>query len=673
MMHDASCFMDSVANHLEIRNMPSECTFPKNLPWPAFGQAAEPQAVKAGNHWIILRTLVLVCLSLWLVACVDPDDVPQSHISTPPPGPEPGEVRRYPLRTALFGDLHVHTSWSADAYAGGNRLGPNTAYRFAKGEQVELQNGVQAQLPVPLDFVALTDHAEFFGSHLVCTMPGSPEFDLPQCRALRAGEIDQETFLERAFAFGGTRPMPRLQDTCSDLARCQDNERTTWKRVQELANAHDNPGQFTALIGYEFSSLLPEFGMLHRNVIFRGTDVTAHAISSLDVRNQKDFFNQLDAACVEPCEVLTIPHNTNYSWGLTFSRTDEDDTVYTSEDLQRRARIERLFEVTQQKGNSECQISVGASDEDCNLGILFPPCADGNARRCARENDFLRNVLLDGLALGNERDFNPYKLGVIGSTDTHMSDSGNTRPGILPLFEPAAGLGFAVDGVLAQEHVVVGPVRLMSPGGLAGVWAEANTREAIFDALQRREAFATSGSRIRLRFFGGNLPEDLGAHSNPVEIAYEQGVPMGSNLVSTQGTRFWVWAIKDPAGPPLDRIQIIKGWIEDGEHRQRIWDVACSSGRVPDENGRCPKTTADADLATCRLIGEQGAAELQATFSDADFSIEHPAFYYARVLENPTCRWTTLLVNSVGAEVPADIPATVQERAWSSPIWSASP
>ena len=617
----------------------------------------------------------LACFVLWLTGCSNPDDVPETHISTPPPAvPAAAEVERFPLRTALFGDLHVHTSWSADAYTGGNRLGPNSAYRFAKGEKIELQTGTEAQLDTPLDFVALTDHAEGFGTHLACTIPGSPEFDLPQCRALRSGEVDQASMLEQAFSIAGVRPMPRGQDICADVARCQANERTTWQRVQEVANAHDEPGRFTALIGYEFSSLLRQFGMLHRNVIFRGSDVTPHAISSIDVRTQKEFFDKLDAACNEPCEVLTIPHNTNYSWGLTFSRTDEDGSAYNDEDLARRSRIERLFEVTQQKGNSECQISVGASDEDCHYGNLFPPCEGDDDLRCARPGSFLRNVLLDGLALGIERQFNPYKLGTIGSTDTHLSDPGNTRPGRIPAqFAPAEGVGFAVDRVLETEHIVAGPIRRLSAGGLAGVWAEANTRADIFDALQRREAFATSGSRMRIRFFAGDLPSDLGATDNPVAVAYEKGVPMGSDLAHTDAPRFWVWASQDPATAPLDRIQIVKGWFDNGTQHQRVWDVACSSGRTPNEAGRCLATTADVDPKTCEQTGEEGANELQATFSDPEFSAQQPTFYYARVLENPTCRWTTLLANSTDSKLPADAPATVQQRGWSSPIWSASP
>ncbi len=615
----------------------------------------------------------LLSLYFLLIGCSDADKVLETHISAPPTPAPTVDVERYPLRTALFGDLHVHTSWSADAYSGGNRLGPNTAYRFAKGEKIKLLTGDEAQLQTPLDFVALTDHAEGFEVQLPCTMlPDAPEFGLQQCRDMRSGDFDVATMLAQAFATAGVRPAPHAYGICGDDARCKSNAIDTWQRVQAVANAHNQPGRFTALIGYEFSSLLTEMGMLHRNVIFRGSDVIPHAISSLDVRNQKEFFDQLDANCVEPCEVLTIPHNTNYSWGLAFSRSDEDGSAYSSTDLERRSQIERLFEITQQKGASECQISVGASDEDCDYGIIFPPCKGADDQRCARDSSFLRNILLEGLALGTTDTINPYKLGVIGSTDTHFSDPGYVPKDIPARFKPAEGLGFAVERLLAADHPVAGAMRRFSPGGLAGVWAEANTRADVFDALQRRETFGTSGSRMRIRFFGGDLPEDLGAKDDRIALAYERGVPMGSDLKTGNPPRFWVWATQDPTGTPLDRIQIVKGWAENGEQRQRVWDVVCSGSRLPNELGKCPNTSASVDLASCDRTGEEGARELEVTFSDPDFSAEQPAFYYARVLENPTCRWTTVLANSGGVELPNDVPATVQERGWSSPIWSAS-
>ena len=619
------------------------------------------------------KHIVIAILSTTaLLGCTDPDVVPETHISTPPPPQASGaKVERYPLKTALYGDLHVHTSWSADAYAGGNRLGPNSAYRFARGEEVELQNGLVARLDRPLDFVALTDHAENFATHLPCTIGGGPEFDTEMCRDMRSGALDQQAMLEQVFTTAGDRPGPRSGLCDENLERCLATEKATWLRVQEAANAFDDPGTFSTLIGYEFSSLLENFGMLHRNVIFRGTDVTPHAISSNDVVNQADFFAQLDAACEAPCEVLTIPHNTNFSWGKAFSRTDEDGSVYTEADIERRARIDRLFEITQQKGNSECQIGVGMADEDCNFENTWPVCDDGQGTQCASEPSFLRNALLTGLAMGTESGQNPYKVGVIGSTDTHLSDPGNTARQIPAQFD-GIDFSFAVNRAFEMNHVVIGPIRKVSAGGLAGVWAEANTRPDIFDALRRRETFGTSGSRIKLRFFAGTYPANMADRADAVATAYAAGVPMGSDLVQLEDPDFWVWASQDPSAPALDRIQVIKGWVENGEEKQRVWDVVCSEGRSPGEDGKCPATSASVNVDTCAVSGA-GARELQSTFTDPDFSPDQIAFYYVRVLENPSCRWTTALANEAGVDRPTDVPATVQHRAWSSPIWVNSP
>ncbi len=620
-----------------------------------------------------MKLTVLIILSmLALLGCTDPDVVLETHISaTPPPQASGKPVERFPLKTALYGDLHVHTSWSADAYVGGNRLGPNSAYRFARGEEVELQNGLIAKLETPLDFVALTDHAENFSTHLPCTIGGGPEFDTEQCRAMRSGDMDQQTMLASVFETAGTRPGPRSPLCDDDLERCLATEKATWLRVQEAANAFDDPGTFSTLIGYEFSSLLENFGMLHRNVVFRGTDVTSHAISSNDVVNQADFFAQLDEACVEPCEVLTIPHNTNFSWGKAFARTDEDGYAYTAEDIERRARIDRLFEITQQKGNSECQIGVGMADEDCNFENTWPVCDDGQDTQCASEPSFLRNALLTGLAMGSEQNQNPFKLGIIASTDTHLSDPGNTARQIPAQFS-GLNFSFMVKRALERNHVVIGALRKVSTGGLAGVWAEANTRADIFDALQNRETFGTSGSRIKVRFFAGNYAEDMGRRDDAVTTAYANGVPMGSDLVNLENPNFWVWASQDPSAPALDRIQVIKGWTENGEEKQKIWDVACAGDRVPGEDGNCPTTTAGVDIESCALSGT-GASELQSTFTDPDFSADQIAFYYVRVFENPSCRWTTALAIEADVDRPTDVPATVQHRAWSSPIWVNSP
>ncbi len=607
--------------------------------------------------------LILIAASSFAPAVVAAQAAEAS--AEPQQTPSPAQVERNVLRAAYFGDLHVHTSWSTDAYIGGNRVGPSDAYRFARGEAVDLPNGITTQLDVALDFVAITDHAEGFETIAACTDTAHPQYDSVGCRALRNPQATQAGFLRSAFQNASKRPAPRNAQRCADVESCLESERATWRRVQAVAEEFNDPGRFTTLIGYEFSSLLERFGMLHRNVIFRGSDVIPRAISAQDVTGQADFFAQLDAACQEPCEVLTIPHNTNYSWGLTFSRTDEAGNSYSDEDLERRASIEKLVEVTQQKGNSECQVGVGTTDEDCDFGIIFPPCQEGQKGGCARPASFVRHALLEGLLLEEEGRANPFALGMIGSTDTHNSDPGNTGP----RFEAARGNATAVRAALDRNHPVVREIRRTNVGGLAGVWAESNTREDIFDALQRREAFATSGSRLRVRFFGGDLPEDMGSRQDALEVAYQRGVPMGGDLESTKSPRFWVWAARDPLAPTLDRVQVVKGWVDNGEQHHRVWDVVCSAGRRPGADGRCEPTPATVDTNTCERRDEAGADELQASFTDPTFDPRHRSFYYVRVLENPSCRWTTILANSARVNLPDDVKAAVQQRGWSSPIW----
>jgi len=619
---------------------------------------------------------LVAALSLTVIGCApEPPKQPEPRSQEKFIDDEPVAITRDPHKRALFGDLHVHTSWSTDAFLGGNRVGPRDAYQFARGEAVELPSGIVTQLAVPLDFTAITDHAEGFDVIAVCTDEAHSQYDSDACENLREPDNVTDFFIS-AFERGIKRPPPRNEVLCgpgeTGVDVCIGYSRVTWERTQAVAEEFNEPGTFTALIGYEFSSLVREFGMLHRNVIFRGTDVIPHAISSNDVRNQADFFAQMDAACQPPCEVLTIPHNSNYSWGLMFSRTDEDGSAYTAADFERRARIERLAEVTQQKGESECQTGVGTTDEDCGFEKIFEPCAPGQFGRCASESSFLRKALLNGIQLASEGQTNPFKLGMIGSTDTHASDPGNTNPRNRYAQAANVVLGLGVKRLFEATHPVVGPIRRTGTGGLAAVWAESNTREDIFDALRRREAFATSGTRIRVRFFAGDLPENLGSQTDTLGIAYERGVPMGADLAAGLAEpRFWVWAAQDPNGVSLDRIQVIKGWVEDGEQKHTVRDVVCAGGRVPGDDGRCAQTAASVDISTCEVDDSAGAAELQTTFVDTDFDGEQNAFYYVRVFENPSCRWTTWIANSVSVDLPEDVPATIQNRAWSSPIWTA--
>jgi hypothetical protein len=622
---------------------------------------------------MLLNRGVVLIVGSWLVAaCTGESETEAGDQGAGVHVPAPAERTELPLRVAekeaYFGDLHVHTSWSSDSWAMGNRVGPADAYRFARGEPVMLPTGIETQLPEPLDFVALTDHAEGFDVRGMCMRPGHPEYASEACESVRNPPQLSDSYFQAVLAQGGLRPRSRHKVLCKDLTVCQAAERDTWREVQAVANEFDDPGRFTTLIGYEFSSMLPQGGMLHRNVIFRGEAVTPYAVAATHVVDHADFFEQLDMGCQGDCEVLTIPHNTNYSWGVMFSRTDEDGSDFTDEELKRRAKIERLAEVTQMKGNSECLFGVGTTDEDCNFEPMFKPCQPGEEYRCASEASFVRNALLDGIDMADEGRTNPFKLGMIGSTDTHSSNPGDTDAQNMARFRPVKGNAEALKQIFRQDHPIAGPLRRFSEGGLAAVWAESNTRADIFDALQRREAFATSGSRMRIRFFGGNLPQDLAA-TGDVAAAYASGVPMGGDLDGGSVPRFWAWAVQDPRGATLDRIQIVKGWVAEGEQQHRVWDVACAGGRTPEADGRCPDTAASVDLATCTRRDDSGASELSAGFTDPDCQAGQHAFYYVRVLENPSCRWTTWFANSAGIEAPEDVSPTVQNRGWSSPIW----
>jgi hypothetical protein len=415
--------------------------------------------------------------------------------------------------------------------------------------------------------------------------------------------------------------------------------------------------------------------MLHRNVIFRGSAVTEDAMGVWDRDTQADFWDWLDHACTAPCRALAIPHNSNYSWGFMFNDANDDGRAYLDEDWRRRAKLEPLVEITQHKGNSECAFGLGTTDEECGFEHIFPSCKPGQVTGCAREGGFVRNALKRGLQLETEIGLNPYKLGFIGSTDTHNSIPGST--------DESTFLGHHANNDDSVEDRLRGgprperPNLLLNPGGLAGVWAEANTRGDIWDALYRKETFATSGTRVKVRFFGSfGFAPDLAAGDASLEQAYAQGVPMGGDLKAASGggagatsaPRFLIWALKDPEGASLDRIQIVKGWTTADGTEEAIYDVVCADGRKPDAAGACKLTPARVDAA-CAPSSGSGAAELSTVWTDPKFDPTQRAFYYARVFENPTCRWSTWEAVRAGEPPPPGEPRTIQERAWSSPIW----
>ncbi len=600
-----------------------------------------------------------------------------------------------PLRQPFFGDTHVHTAFSFDASTQDTRNTPRDAYRFARGEPMGIQpydedgNPLRTiRLARPIDFAAVTDHSEMLGDVDLCTTPGTPQYDALACRIFRNHpKLGFRMFAIRTLLFRSHWGFCGRDD-----ALCTEHGASVWKTIQQAAEeAYDRSDRcrFTSFVGYEWTATVEDGMNLHRNVLFRNERVPPLPISWVDTPNAVDLWDRLEAECIEGipgCDALTIPHNSNISAGLMFrtatlrSSWSADEPV-TAEQARRRARWEPLVEIMQHKGESECRLGAGTTDEECNFEQLpydrFGPKLSRLARRRLPEaSNFVRTALVEGLRYQSELGVNPLKYGIIASTDTHIAAPGLTDEKNHP--------GHGGAGIGAREGVPAGfPDDLeYGPGGLAVLWAEENTRDALFSAMQRREAFGTSGTRPIVRFFGGwDYPTDLCDDRSFVALGYAGGVPMGSDLkqrpdrAGTAAPRFAFWAAADPGtqnapGTPLQRIQIVKGWVEGGELREQVIDVAGG------------KNDASVDLATCERRGE-GAANLCTVWEDPSFDPDLPAFYYGRVLENPSCRWSqyVCLAARVDCSDPDSVPdelaaccsedhrAVIQERAWTSPIW----
>jgi hypothetical protein len=578
-----------------------------------------------------------------------------------------------PINNLYYGDLHVHSSWSFDASLSGNQLGPKEAYQFARGKKLHLRSGEIAQLSVPLDFAAVTDHAEGFGIFEGCADPQITPKQIEFCALFEDPSLSTFLMLRKE---GTSRP-PVRNSFCGEGGQfCIKHGKTTWQRTQSAASDAYAPGVFTTFNAYEYSPAWPKGGSTHRNVIFRNNEVPELVVSAYDASTAPTLWRMLEETCSGDCQFLTIPHNLNRYYGRAFSQQDEDGADYKVEDWKRRNQYEPLLEIYQAKGNSECALGVGTTDEECNFEQFFSPCEDGESIACAGEKSFARDGLKLGLALKNELGFNPLKNGFIGSTDTHNSTPGDTEEWD---FRGKSGVKDA-SAAMRLKKKKFGPATPLThnPGGLAAIWAEENTRDALFDALLRKETFATSGTRIKLRFFAGfDFDADLKDDPLFVTKAYQVGVPMGGTLKVDKKNqekntplKLLVWAVKDPNNADLDRIQVIKGWIEDGEQKELVQDIACGGGRKPQpDTGRCPASEALVDLSTCQVSQGDGNKELWSLWEDKHFDPNIPSFYYMRVLQNPTCRWSTFDAIRLSESHVDELSPTIQERAWSSPIW----
>jgi len=625
------------------------------------------------------------------------------------PGPWKRTETRQPCadfdvyRKPHFGDTHVHTSYSSDAVFAGTREDPRGAYRFARGEEIglapydSLGNPTRtAQLRRPLDFTAVTDHAEQFGEIQICQMPGLPGYDSADCVAARdqlatpppllPSLLPPPSVISFLLGYGVLNPPQRFAWCEPDGSNCLTQASLIWQDTQAAAEEfYDRSAacNLTTFVAYEWSGQ-PGGNNLHRNVIFRNTAVPALPTSYMEEPSPEGLWGALHGDCLDTatgCDVLAIPHNPNASGGKMFAPTNSDGSALTAAGAAARAAMEPLVEMNQHKGDSECRTGVQTTDEDCafeklNRLQLFSPISDPN--QAFPPLNYVRNALREGLVQDQALGVNPFRIGMLGSTDTHNATPGATEERDFGAFGHLGLRDHATPAFMVQRVTPAGIEG--NAGGLAVVWAEENSRDALFAAMRRREVYGTSGSRPILRFFAGREPGLHCDDPNFVANAYRGGVPMGGEIGRVRGgrsPRFAVLALRDPGtstlqGTPLQRAQIVKGWVDaSGQSHEAVYDVAGDA-----DNG------AGVDTSTCTPTGA-GVDSLCAVWTDPDFDPQQRAFYYARVFENPTCRWSTLFCNEQGIDcsVPAAVPAefaeccnpavakTIQERAWSSPIW----
>ena len=677
----------------------------------------------------LFKNLALVCAVL-LWSCTSPDDV-VDYSDLGPELPETGSTPSYnEERNVYFGDLHVHTKHSFDAYIFGTIATPDDAYSYAKGGVIKHALGYDMQLKEPLDFYAVTDHGFLMGSVPGWADPNNTREGTEPFRNINVKENRTIESIPQRGALFQSYVRSIIQNRSNwgvikylwtgDQAHVSsiydvDIHRSAWRDVIRSAQEHNDPGNFTTFVAYEYTTsstfsgenrgmLSPdgtgpfEGGNLHRNVIFKGDNVTVEPFSRLDSLNPEDLWTWMDDLRSRGVDTLAIPHNSNGSNGQMFELESWDGYPVGKEYAEFRMRNEPLVEVTQVKGTSDTHPLLSPNDEWADFEIMDQRV--GGVGWSRPFGSYTRQAYLDGLGLQEEGRGNPYKFGLVGASDTHtgaMSDDESNftskigildglpaNRGSIPLSDEQVQTAMANDTApgtrliglkkIGEDYYSDSVFTQWSASGMAVVWAEENTRDSIFNAFRRKETYATSGTRIKLRFFAGeNLDVSSLSDDDLIKQAYLKGVPMGGDLsVLEASPSFLVWATRDTKGAPLQRIQIIKGWVEtiSGKPHEEVYDVVCSDGlNVNPKTNRCPDNGARVNISDCSISSNVGASELKAFWKDPDFDPTLKAFYYVRVLENPTCRWSTWDAVKNGFEPRPDLHKTIQERAWSSPIW----
>ena len=627
-----------------------------------------------------------------------------------------------PDRIPLYGDLHVHTKYSFDAYIFGVTATPYDAYKYATGEAIKHPLGFDMKLREPLDFYAVTDHGFYMGmiENYADTSSemSKKEWTKPMHNINRPENVNVESLGERADLFSSVlsqaivQPYPywhpklwkawftnNIQVALKSFD--YDVHKSAWADVANAAEEFNDPGNFTTFIGYEFTtSTEVEGGNLHRNVIFNSSNAPIRPWTRIDSLNPEDLWTWMDSLRDKGVDSLAMPHNSNGSNGQMFEVETFRGNPISIEYAEKRMRNEPVVEMTQVKGTSDTHPLLSPDDEWADFEIMDKRVGSRPPTYSMPQGGYVRDAYLRGLTLDWEGRGNPYKFGLIGSSDTHTGagafDENNywSKVGVLDGIDMSRGSvpltqdrieqleeyaelydqPMSIQEIDGRTYADVG-FDQWSASGLAVAWAEENTRDSIFQAFKRKETFATTGTRMALRFFAGFDMESIDLDSEDmVKNAYAKGVTMGADLFSqdNQTPQFLVWAQRDKLGAPLQRVQIIKGWVESasGTPKEQIYDVACSDGLLVDPvTNRCPDNGARVNISDCSISNDVGAGELKTIWTDPDFDPTIKAFYYVRVLENPTCRWSTWDSIKAGVTPRPDLHQTIQERAWSSPIW----
>lgn len=603
-----------------------------------------------------------------------------------PPAPYSPNVGSDFPDQVLFGDMHVHTMLSADAGGAGASLLPDDAYRFARGEEVISTTGQRARLSRPLDFFMLTEHSDGMGV-ILDILNGAPNIIAESVGAA----------LHEAFNRGGTDAQNAVWEMIALFAAGEVPDALlyqpgnpafdrVWLEIIDAAERHYRPGEFTTFVAFEWTPFVNGNNM-HRNVIFRdGYDRVSQAAPftttpPIGSPNPRDLWAWMQAYEDKTGgEVMAVPHNGNLSNGIMFPLVDPfDNSPLDAEYARLRQTWEPLYEVTQVKGDSESHPFLSPDDQFADYETWDFGNLDLSEAKTPEmlAGEYARSGLLRGLQLWEELGVNPFKFGLVGATDTHTGlatfDEDNFF-GKFVSYEPNPNRATH----LSQANPDLGIERFGwqdAASGITAVWAQENTRESIYDAMARREVYATTGPRIRVRLFGGwDFPPDAVLARDLAEVGYTGGVPMGSDLrprpADAGAPRFLVYAMRDPVGANLDRVQIVKGWVDaNGQTQERVYDVAWSDGRVPDASGLLPDVGSTVDLSVPTWSNTIGAVELGTVWQDPEFDPTRPAFYYARVIEIPTPRWTAYDAVAFSLDLPPDIPLVTQERAYTSPIW----